>query len=55
VTYHYMSDEEYAKYMKAYNRGQHDANQDYGYEVAHEVTDLEKQGYSDGWMNTPHT
>lgn len=47
----YMSDKEHAKYMKAYKRGQNDANQGNGYEVAHEQTDLEKTGYCDGWMN----
>lgn len=47
-----MSAQEHAKYLKAYNRGQHDAKADNSYEVASEQSNLEKQGYSDGFMTT---
>ena len=45
-----MTDEERAKYLKAYDRGQYDAKHDNGYEIAHEQSDLEMVGYSDGFM-----
>lgn len=46
-----MSPEEYAKYMKSYNRGKFDAEADNRYEVVHEASNVEKQGYADGYMN----
>jgi hypothetical protein len=45
-----MSTQEHAKYMEARNRGQHDAIYDNPYNVGQEQSDLEMQGYCDGWV-----
>jgi hypothetical protein len=49
-----MSPQEHKKYMKAYDRGQNDANNGNSYEIAHEQSNMEKQGYSDGFASVPY-
>ena len=47
-----MTPQEHAKYLAAYRRGQKDAKQDNKYEIVMEQSNVEKQGYSDGFMTT---